>query len=447
MSEASSQALEARLRKISVRKTLERFKIAMEFERIDEGVWDETKAYLQAITRNFLDARKTWGNQRPKVDNVEQKLRTDKSYIFGHHDVLSSIRLTCAMDYIHCCLFPRFRAQHGKRSIQPRVTTSRAAKHSSSGRLTRRHTISPDFRTPTPPRMFAPKPNNSASENSKKSPRPRFKKPPGTSQPLRVLPSTRERQAEGNNPGPSAITASNRRSSFGPRFAESESTGSSLGLEFGNASEARTTARRVHQAREVAAACRIHQPESRNLDAPSNMPTPQSSQPRINSINDDDGTLTLPSLQMSLSGGLIPSALKTIYQDQPRPMTTLQVQAHDTFSSAVSTSSPSSSGGVGAVPSDFIVRFLACCLPPLTHLLPALAHARLTEARIRGIGARWAVGDIEEFLRKKLGALRDANGALVDDIDITLLAHHFVFCFGEGSHSRWDGISVGCFGG
>ena len=85
-------------------------------------------------------------------------------------------------------------------------------------------------------------------------------------------------------------------------------------------------------------------------------------------------------------------------------------------------------------------RFLARSLPPLTHLRPALVRAQLTEARIRGMGARWVIIDIEAFLRKKLGKLRDANGTLIDDDDLTFLAHHCVYCFGKDSGSWKDEI-------
>lgn len=287
-----------------------------------------------------------------------------------------------------------------------------------------RHITFPHFKTgPSPPQMFAPKLviNNGTNENSRRSPRSKFRRPP-TSQPLH-LSSTQGRQARGNNAftpepvevGPSAITASFRRPSFISRFAELEPTGSSPRLELeatstDGADRAQATAERVRQARERAAVCRILQAESRNLNAAlSNMPTPPSSQP-------------------------------SVFQDQPSLTATLEIRRGASSSSATSSSFSSSPRDTTAGPSDFISRFLASCLPPLTHLRPALVHARLTEARIRGMGVRWAAADIEEFLLRKLGQLRDANDALVDDVDLTFLARHCVYYFGVGSGSRGDEI-------
>ncbi|KJA22958.1 hypothetical protein HYPSUDRAFT_66709 [Hypholoma sublateritium FD-334 SS-4] len=448
-----------RLSRISPYATMKRLKIATQSE--DEDTWDELRAYIVFITRSFLDASKTLGKQKSKLDDMAKKLVTDKPCIFGHDEVHSQIRLTCTMKYIEVSVFPAFRRKYKRQndtqvavidsnnrdtdptSSQPPHTSRsqngpyNSASHNSGGMTTRRASATlSNSSPPSPPKMFAPRMNNVLSKGGKSSPRSRFKKPP-TSKALPLLSST---QAQVFNPepeaGPSAITASFARPSYPLRLAETELNGSSPRSELDDAAEAQATAERVRQARERAAAYRIRQSESRNLDALS-IPTPPSSQPRIGLVNDNNLTPPLPSLQTSLSERFTPfSASFSVFQDRPR--LTATPQAHGAFSSATaSTSSSLSSEGVGARPSDFIGRFLSCSLPPLTHLHTALAHARLTEARIRGMGVRWAVGDIEEFLRRNLGALRDANGALVDHIDLTFLAHHCVYCFREGSGS-WD---------
>ena len=166
------------------------------------------------------------------------------------------------------------------------------------------------------------------------------------------------------------------------------------------------------------------------------MPTPQDSQPNIYTANDMNPIHSFPGSQVRLRERLVSSSSSFSGHVQPSPAATLATQRAIPSSNA--SASVSSANSV-AYP-GFMGRFLARSLPPLTHLHPALVHAQLTEARIRGMGARWAAPDIEEFLRRKLGNLRDANDDLVDDVDLTFLARHCVYCFGEGSGSRGDEI-------